>query len=86
MGMEMIASKINSHCHPFNPDFPFIPVYNAAWRYPLNMLAIALDCSNNATRLASCVGPYQLPSSAAYPGKLHDSSRPTKKRSAYNWE
>lgn len=71
-------SITNSHRQPDKPAVPFIPVYNPAWRYPLNMPAIAAVCSNKAMRLASWDFPYQLPKMLAKPGKEHDSRSPMK--------
>jgi hypothetical protein len=65
IGILIMASKMKSHLHPASPALPFRPPWIPAWRYPLNIDAIALDCSNSDTLLESWVGLYQVPRRAA---------------------
>jgi hypothetical protein len=54
-------TMMNSHCHPARPCVPFNPLYTPAWRYPLNIPAIADDAWKMQALLASSFGLYQLP-------------------------
>lgn len=62
MGMEMIASKMNGHCQPTRFPFLFNPftehACNGAGLFKQSQLLSGLSGS-------VCLGPYQLPTSAA---------------------
>lgn len=80
----MMPSNMNSHLQPASPAWALNVLYNAAWRYPLNIVPTLAEFSKSATLFPNSEGPYQLPRMEEKPGKATASKEPMKNRRAYS--
>jgi hypothetical protein len=53
IGKVITPSKINNHLQPSKPPVPFMPLYSAACKYPLNMDPTNAEAKKIDARFAS---------------------------------